>query len=114
MATIPHEILIYESADGRSPFSEWLNKLRDSAGRAVIRTRIARLRLGNFGDCKPVGGGVVELRIDFGPGYRVYFGKESGVLVVLLCGGDKKSQRRDIKQAQNFWNDYGSRDNGEE
>lgn len=108
----PREILIYTTADGHAPFSEWINALRDVAGRAIIRARINRVRLGNFGDCKTIGGGVLELRIDSGPGYRVYLAKEGSSLVVLFTGGDKRSQKRDIAQAQKYWEDYRSRDNG--
>ena len=108
---MPHDIEIYSTINGRLPFSEWINGLRDMPGRAIIRSRINRLRLGNFGDCKSVGGGVLELRMDVGPGYRVYLGKDAGVVVVLLCGGDKRSQKRDITQAQNYWQDYRSRGN---
>ncbi len=111
MATKPNDIAIYTTGNGKAPFSDWLIGLRDISGRAVIRTRINRLRLGNFGDCKLVGSGVFELRIDYGPGYRVYLGKEADKLVVLLSGGDKRSQKRDIAQAQKYWVDYRSRDN---
>lgn len=71
-----------------------------------MRARLNRIRLGNFGDCKGVGGGVEELRIDFGPGYRVYFGREGSFVVILLCGGDKRSQARDILIAQQYWREY--------
>ena len=71
----------------------------DQAPGDLIRQRIARLRLGNFGDTRPVGDGVHELRIHFGPGFRVYFGREGDAVVILLCGGDKGSQRRDIAKA---------------
>jgi len=71
-----------------------------------VRSRLNRIRLGNFGDCKSVGGGVEELRIDFGPGYRVYYGREGALVVVLLCGGSKKSQARDIVTAQRQWKEY--------
>ena len=111
MATKPNDIVIYTTTNGKAPFSNWLNGLRDMSGRAIIRTRINRLRLGNFGDCKPVGNGVFELRIDYGPGYRVYLGREADKLVVLLSGGDKRSQKRDIAQAQKYWDDYRSCDN---
>jgi putative addiction module killer protein len=72
----------------------------------VVRARLNRIRLGNFGDCKSVGGGVVELRIDFGPGYRVYFGRDGRLVVVLLCGGDKRTQARDILRAREYWKEY--------
>jgi putative addiction module killer protein len=80
-------------------FRTWLGSMRDSVARARIARRIDRLRAGNSGDVKPVGAGVSELRIDCGPGYRVYFVRRGPVVVVLLCGGDKSTQDRDIKQA---------------
>ena len=73
---------------------------------AIVRARLNRIRLGNFGDCKLVGGGVEELRIDWGPGYRVYFGRQGSLVVVMLCGGDKKSQAKDILKAQRYWREY--------
>lgn len=80
-------------------FERWLNRLRDSTARAKILVRLRRLAFGNAGDVKPVGGGVSELRIDYGPGYRVYFTKRGQVIVLVLCGGDKRTQQRDIKRA---------------
>jgi putative addiction module killer protein len=82
-----------------TPFAAWIDSLRDLHGRARILARIERLAAGNPGDSAPVGGGVVELRIDCGPGYRVYFVRRGRALVVLLAGGDKGSQRRDISLA---------------
>jgi len=96
------EILEYRDDDGRAPFREWLREL-DGSVRARVRTRIDRMERGNFGDFKSVGGGVFELRMDFGPGYRVYFGRHGNVVVVLLCGGDKSEQRSDIERAKSFW-----------
>jgi putative addiction module killer protein len=84
---------------------EWLRGLRDGKARGVIRTRLDRLQSGNFSNCEPVGNGVHELKIDFGPGYRVYFG-EDGDSVILLQGGDKDTQERDIKKAKEYWGDY--------
>lgn len=81
-------------------FTTWMNGLRDTQGRAVIARRIERMAVGNFGDHKPVGGRVSELRVPFGPGYRVYYTLRENELVVLLCGGDKGSQRRDIARAK--------------
>jgi len=81
-------------------FSQWFDSLRDRQARARINVRIRRLSLGNFGDAKPVGEGVSELRIDFGPGYRVYFVRRGRALVILLVGGDKDTQDRDIRKAQ--------------
>ncbi len=105
-------VLTYETADGRVPFDEWLNALRDMKGRAVIRARINRVRLGLMGDCKPVGDGVSEARVDFGPGYRVYFAQEGNTIIILLCGGDKRSQTQDISKAKEYLLDYRSRDDG--
>lgn len=99
------EILLYRKGRLR-PFSEWLASLRDVRAVGVVRARLNRIRLGNFGDSKPVGGGVEELRIDFGPGYRVYYGREGSVVVVLLCGGDKSTQARDILTAREYWKEY--------
>jgi putative addiction module killer protein len=79
--------------------------LKDAKGRAVIRVRLNRLAQGNLGDCKPVGNGLHELRIDFGPGYRIYFA-EDGPSLILLVGGDKNSQARDIREAKEYWRDY--------
>jgi len=81
-------------------FANWLRKLRDHNGRARIQIRIRRLSLGNFGDVRPVGEGVSELRIDYGPGYRVYFQQIGSLLVLLLIGGDKKTQDADIAKAK--------------
>lgn len=83
-------------------FDRWLHDMRDIRAKARVETRIRRLSLGNPGDVKPVGEGISELRIDYGPGYRVYFMQKGPVLIVLLCGGDKGSQDRDIALAKNI------------
>ena len=83
-------------------YAQWLEKLRDRQAKARIAIRIRRLSLGNPGDVRPVGGGVSELRIDYGPGYRVYFLKQGVALVILLAGGDKSSQADDITKARNL------------
>jgi putative addiction module killer protein len=93
--------LICEDSRGRQPFTEWLESLT-LAVRAVVEIRIDRIEDGNFGDVKPVGGGVSELRIDLGPGYRVYFG-QVGNEVHLIGGGLKKTQSADIASAKRFW-----------
>ncbi len=80
-------------------FDAWLSKLKDARGKARIVERIRSAERGNFGDCEPVGNGVVEMRIHFGPGYRVYFTRASEVVYVLLCGGTKRGQQRDIAKA---------------
>ena len=100
------QLLEYLTEDGENPFHDWVNSLNDRAARARIRVRLNRVRLGNFGDCKSVGKGVNELRVDYGPGYRVYYGKSKTTIVILLCGGSKKSQSKDIQLAQAYWADY--------
>ncbi|HME73778.1 MAG TPA: type II toxin-antitoxin system RelE/ParE family toxin [Myxococcota bacterium] len=107
-----HEIRIYATSDGTEPFTEWELGLKDRMGRARVRARIGRLRLGNFGDSKRVGE-VFEVRIHLGPGYRIYYGREGSELVILRCGGDKGSQSRDIERAEAYWRDYRSRQHGE-
>lgn len=102
----PKELRIYVTKDGREPFSEWLASLRDIRARAKIRVRLDRVSLGNIGDCHTVGEGVQELRIDYGPGYRIYFGQEGATIVLLLCGGDKSTQSRDIETAKRYWSEY--------
>ncbi len=99
-------ILTYVKANGKAPFNDWLEALKDRKARAIIRTRINRVRLGNLGDCKSVGKGVSELRIKFGAGYRVYFGQEGETIIILLSGGDKSSQNKDIERAKQYWQDY--------
>ncbi len=100
------ELLQYVTEEGKNTFQSWLHKLKDKAARARIRVRLNRVRLGNLGDCKSVGEGVSELKIDYGPGYRIYFGRSGFTVVILLCGGTKKNQSQDIKLAQKYWADY--------
>jgi putative addiction module killer protein len=100
------ELLRYQREDGREPFTEWLDTLRDKSAQARIRIRLRQVQAGNFGDCEPVGEGVTELRIHVGAGYRAYFGRHGKSAVILLCGGDKRSQPADIKQAKAFWMDW--------
>ncbi len=102
----PRELKVYESPSGTAPFDDWLESLRDVKNRARIQVRLDRLEQGNFGDCKPVGEGVLELRLDFGPGYRVYFAEDGPTIVLLLIGGDKSTQDKDIKTARNYWREY--------
>jgi putative addiction module killer protein len=83
-------------------FAHWLRGLRDRNAVARINIRIRRLTLGNFGDARSVGGGVSELRVDYGPGYRVYFMRAGKEIILLLCGGDKRTQDRDIEKAKRF------------
>jgi putative addiction module killer protein len=104
----PRELVEYLTEDGRNPFQDWLEDLRDIQGRAMVRKRLNRVRLGNLGAHRSVGEGVQELKVDFGPGYRVYFGEDGHKIVVLLCGGDKGSQETDIRRAKEYWKDYRS------
>ena len=106
METKPRTIFYYVTPAGRSPFLEWLENLNDHRGRGFIRSRIKRLELGNPGMFRSLGEGLSELKIDFGPGYRIYFGQDGETLVILLCGGDKSTQSRDMGKAREFWKDY--------
>lgn len=103
------EIRLYRDHQGRVPFTQWLDALPDRQARAAIKARLLRLEAGNFGDCKPVRDGVQELRIDKGPGYRVYLSRQGPVLVVLLCASDKAEQGRAIRQAIEYLNDWKER-----
>lgn len=105
------EVVQYETADGACPFADWFEGL-DARAAAKVRTAIARIEAGNLGDVKPVGEGVSERRIDFGPGCWVYFGLDGQRLVILLVGGTKKRQQRDIAQATAYWRDYMRRKKG--
>ena len=109
MESFEREIAVYLTAEGGAPFTEWLDALRDLRGRDKIRSRLDRVQLGNLGDHASVGEGVEELRIDHGPGYRVYFGQAGTKVVLLLCGGDKSTQTQDILKAKSYWKDYKKR-----
>jgi putative addiction module killer protein len=99
------ELRYYLASDGGSPFEEWFTDL-DSAAAAKVAVALARLEQGNLSNVKGVGEGVLEYRINWGPGYRVYFGREGEVLVILLTGGTKQRQQRDIETAKTSWTDY--------
>lgn len=103
------EVRYYQTVHGRRPVAEWLNRLQDGVARARIVARLDRLAAGLFGDWKIVGDGVYELRIDHGPGYRVYYGQDGNSLILLLCGGEKRTQVKDIKTAHAYWKDYKAR-----
>jgi putative addiction module killer protein len=100
------EIEFYAMANGEQPCQDWLDSLSDRRAKTRINLRIDRLCEGNFGDYKSVGQGVFELRMPFGPGYRVYFGIIEETVILLLLGGDKSTQTKDIQRAQAFWRDY--------
>jgi putative addiction module killer protein len=99
----------YRSSTGKVPFQAWLDRLRDKTAKAAIIRRIIRIELGDFGEYKRVGAGVSELKIDVGPGYRVYYGIMGHTVVVILCAGNKGSQARDIERAKQYWADYQER-----
>lgn len=99
----------YLTAEGRCPFQEWFDRLRDQRAQQRIDARLARVAVGNFGDAKGVGGGVMELRVDYGPGYRVYLARNGEQWVLLLGGGDKSTQAGDIQEAKQRWADWQAR-----
>ncbi|MSQ73460.1 MAG: type II toxin-antitoxin system RelE/ParE family toxin [Betaproteobacteria bacterium] len=101
-----NEVFRYQSATGKEPVTTWLLSIRDKQAQAKVRIRLKRLEAGIFGDCKPVGDGVLELREHSGAGYRVYFGRHGLSIVILLCGGSKKTQATDIKTAKGYWADW--------
>lgn len=100
------ELLRYQGEDGHEPFSEWLDSMRDRVAQARVRIRLRQVQAGNFGDCKTVGEGVLELRVHVGAGYRVYCGRHGKSVVLLLCGGDKTTQANDIKRAKDLWSEW--------
>jgi putative addiction module killer protein len=102
-------ILHYVSRSGKDMFDDWFARLADARAQAKIAVRINRLAAGNFGDCKPLGLGLYELRIDWGPGYRVYYALTGRTCVLLLCGGDKRKQTSDIDRAREYFRDYRER-----
>lgn len=102
------DVRAYEDTEGHSPFAAWFADL-DAPAAAKVTVAVARIEQGNLSNVKGVGEGVLEYRIDFGPGYRVYFGRDGDVLVILLAGGSKKRQQRDIETAKLRWADYKKR-----
>lgn len=101
------ELIFYESLAGKIPFQKWLSKVSDLRAQAKIQVRLDRLIKGQYGDCSPLRNGVSELRIDCGPGYRIYFAEQQHrLVVVLLIGGTKKTQAKDIELAVQYWEDY--------
>ena len=103
---------IYKSTDGKVPYLKWLWSIKDDRTKTRIQQRIRRLGQGNFGDCKSLKGGINELRLSFGRGYRIYYGLEGTLIVILLCGGDKATQKEDIEKAKQYWQTYKEFKNG--
>lgn len=106
MEATPKDLFIFETDDGRIPFTEWMDSIEGQQIYDKVMNRLDRLELGNLGEHRSVGEGVVELKIDFGPGYRIYIGQDGDEIVVLLIGGDKSSQPSDIKAAKAYWKNY--------
>jgi putative addiction module killer protein len=113
-STTRFQVREYVTGAGHNPFEYWLLGLKDVKGRAIIGARIDRVSLGNLGDYKPIAEGVSELRLNFGPGYRVYFAFERDKVILLLGGGSKNTQQRDIQRAIYYWKDYLRNKNGNE
>ena len=109
MQPSPFQLVYYTDAAGLKPFREWLLALRDRAALQRIAVRLDRVELGNLGDHRSVGAGVMELRINYGPGYRVYYAHDGVRIVLLLIGGDKSTQVKDIKTAKGYWQDHEER-----
>jgi|SRR6185437_2465135 putative addiction module killer protein len=100
------DIRHYITRSGKDAFNDWLSELADIRAQAKVAARINRLAVGNFGDCKSLGQGLYELRIDWGPGYRVYYAIIARACVLVLCGGDKRTQAADIAKAHEYLTDY--------
>jgi putative addiction module killer protein len=100
------EVRHYVNRAGKDVFEEWLSRLKDVRTQAKIEARINRLSAGNFGDCKPVRSAVCELRVDWGPGYRIYYAMIGKRCLLLLCGGDKRKQTADVERACGYFRDY--------
>jgi putative addiction module killer protein len=104
------EIEFYVTSSGRSPFDDWFESIREMHTKSKILTRLARMKLGNFGDCKSLGDEIAELRIHYGPGIRIYYSKIGTKVILMLCGGDKGLQVRDINKAKEYLREYQSRE----
>lgn len=99
-------VRLYQLPDGRVPYQIWIERLRDRRAKQMMQARLARMVYGNLGVVRPVGEGVCEAVINYGPGYRIYFGQEGDKIIIFLCGGDKSTQNEDIKKAKEYWEDY--------
>ena len=106
---VPRRVEAYVTRDGKDVFQKWLDELADQRARVLIDKTVAKVRLGNLGQHKSVGEGVQEIVLDYGPGYRIYFGEHGATLVILLCGSTKKRQQEAIKQAKVYWKDWKER-----
>jgi len=106
MGNTPRILKVYMDSRGKEPFIEWLESIKDQKTRSRIVTRLDRFEVGNPGDFRPLSNGLFELRLSFGPGYRIYYGEDDAVIVILLMGGDKDTQSADIKKARSYWRMY--------
>ncbi len=106
MEAVPREIFFFETRDGRVPFREWMNLVKGQPVYEKVVARLERIEEGNFGEHRSVGEGVSELVINFGPGYRVYYGLDGADIVILLVGGSKATQQKDIDAAKQYWRQY--------
>ena len=104
--SIAYEVIYYRTDKGEKPAQEWLNGLRDTVARTKVHIRLDRAKLGNFGDTQSLGDGVNELKINFGPGYRIYYAMDGKNIILLLLGGDKSTQAKDIARSKEFWKDH--------
>ncbi|HXL73103.1 MAG TPA: type II toxin-antitoxin system RelE/ParE family toxin [bacterium] len=114
MENKPRILNMYVRKDGKIPYRDWFLSLKDKRAAAIILRRLDSLGQGGFGKHRVLGGGLAELKIDHGPGYRIYIGQAGSVLVILLCGGDKSAQSMDIQTAKSYWDDYRSKAKGDE
>ena len=103
---MPREFELYVTPEGKIPFSDWLETLKDKRAKAEVKRRLDRVIEGNLGDHKFIGEKLFELRITYGPGYRIYCGEVEGKIIVLLCAGDKSTQSKDIEEAKEYWANY--------
>jgi len=101
-----YEICYYQGDDGAVPYTKWMRKCRDNLAKAKILAKIANFKLGNMGDHKMLGGGVYEARINYAKGYRIYYGIDQGKVVLILCAGEKSTQKEDVEKAKEYWRDY--------
>lgn len=99
----------YKTPNGKSPFAAWIKKIKDHTVRSRIERRLERLEIGHYGDCEVVESGIYELRLHFGPGYRIYFAESGETIVIILCGGDKSNQSKDIEKAKQYWQELRGR-----
>lgn len=102
----------YMTESGKVPFSDWIKNLKDPTTRHRIRRRLDKLEVGHYGDYRVLGDGICELKLDFGPGYRIYFAEQDTVIIILLCGGDKRDQNKDIQTAKMYWQELLERNHG--